>query len=97
MQKIIIDTRCTPYTCDTYSMFSSDVYFDYVSDDQEEGTESEDVYFDQKEIIKKIGTIAADFMRDEYDQITGAQVVGTFSPSFYYNTLNIHQTDIACK
>ncbi len=94
MQKITIDTRCTPYTCDTYSMFSSDVYFDYVSDDQEEGAESEDVNFDQKEIIKKIGTIAADFMRDQYDQITGAQVVGTFSPSFYNYTTDSAEIEI---
>lgn len=94
MQIIIIDTRCTPYTCDTYSMFPSDVYFDYVSDDQEEGAESEDVTFDQKEIIKKIGKIAADFMREQYDQITGAQVVGTFSPSFYNYTTDSAEIEI---
>lgn len=94
MQKIIIDTRCTPYTCDTYSMFLSDVYFDYVADDQEDGAESEDVYFDQKQIIKKIGTIAADFMRDEYSLITGAQVVGTFSPRFYNYTTDSAEIEI---
>ena len=94
MQKITIDTRCTPYTCDTYSMFSSDVYFNYVSDDQEEGAEFEDVFFDQKQIIKKIGTIAADFMRDEYSLITGAQVVGTFSPKFYNYTTDSAEIEI---
>jgi hypothetical protein len=75
-------------------MFPSDVYFDYVSDDQEEGAESEDVTFDQKEIIKKIGKIAADFMREQYDQITGAQVVGTFSPSFYNYTTDSAEIEI---
>ena len=94
MQKITIDTRWTPYTCDTYSMFSSDVYFNYVSDDQEEGAEFEDVFFDQKQIIKKIGTIAADFMRDEYSLITGAQVVGTFSPKFYNYTTDSAEIEI---
>ena len=94
MQKITIDTRCTPYTCDTYSIFSSDVYFDYIADDQEDGAESEDVYFDQKQIIQKIGTIAADFMRDEYSLITGAQVVGTFSPKFYNYTTDSAESEI---
>lgn len=94
MQKITIDTRCTPYTCDTYSMFSSDVYFNYVADDQEEGAESEDVYFNQKQIIQKIDTIAADFMRDEYSLITGAQVVGTFSPKFYNYTTDSAEIEI---
>ncbi len=56
--------------------------------------EFEDVYFDQKQIIKKIGTIAADFMRDEYSLITGAQVVGTFSPRFYNYTTDSAEIEI---
>lgn len=100
---VTIDTRCTPFTCDTYSMFTGDSFDEMYIDDQREQLNDDSLIYDSfnwdynfNGIIKSIGTIASEFIADSFEFINTAVVKDVYSPKYYNYTTDSVDIEITC-